>query len=49
MVGKLVHSQNLIGTASGNAINLSDLSNGVYMVELVSGGERGIQRLVLQR
>jgi hypothetical protein len=49
MVGKLVHSQNLSGTASGYAISLSDLSNGVYMVELVSGGERGIQRLVIRR
>lgn len=48
MVGKLVHSQELSGATISHTLNLSNLSNGVYMVELVSGSERGIQRLVIQ-
>lgn len=47
MVGKLVYSQQLDGTTHGYNLNLTDLSKGVYMVELTSGTTRGMQRLVI--
>jgi len=47
MVGKRVYSQQLDGATQGHSLNLTDLSKGVYMVELTSGTTRGMQRLVI--
>jgi hypothetical protein len=47
MVGKRVYSQQWEGATPVHSLTLTNLSKGVYMVELTSGNERGIQRLVV--
>jgi PKD repeat protein len=49
VVGKLVYTTTISAGNTQLNINLSDLSNGMYMVELLSGSDKGIQRLVINK
>jgi hypothetical protein len=49
VVGKLVSTSEYNAGATNLNIDLGDLTNGMYIVELVTGSEKGIQRLVINR
>lgn len=41
--------ENVYSTTNSSTINVSNLSNGIYLLEVVSGNSRGIRRIVVQR
>ncbi len=49
MVGKKVFSQQLTTGLTKQSISLDMLNSGIYIVELVAGGERGMQRLIVSK
>jgi hypothetical protein len=48
ILGKTVYSQNL-GTISKQVINLGNVQNGVYFIEINNGTSTSIQKLIMDK